>query len=139
MNRPTIVTTVALSILLIPTLAFAATFEERLAELILALQNGHWILAGSVALFTLVELSKKSWMGGLFDRIPERYRAASLVVLSGLGGILASVATGTPWLRALFMGLFVGSGAIMTHQAIWKMIFWNESEGDDDISDVRIY
>jgi hypothetical protein len=83
---------------------------------------GGTIAAVGAAIMLLVEALRSPRLGWLVEWIPRRWRIVVPVVLSGIAGILSSVAGGMSWQEALYIGLFAGPTAVFAHEAVVEAI-----------------
>ena len=83
---------------------------------------GSWLLFVNAVIMFLCDLMKLPALGGLFNRIPPRYRLTIPIVLGGIAGILTGVAGGATWINAVVGAIVYGAGSAAFRQALVKMI-----------------
>ena len=82
---------------------------------------GSWLLFVQAIIMLLSDLMKFPALGGLFNKIPPRFRLTLPIVLGGIAGMLTAVAGGTTWINAVVGAVIYGAGSAAFRQAVVKM------------------
>lgn len=77
-----------------------------------------WLAFASLAIAFLARAAKAPAIGSPFARVPVRWRPHVVLALGVLSGVLDAVMRGTPWVRALGLGLVSAAVAIAGHGAV---------------------
>ena len=104
-----------------PEVNFMTIFGDVQGAVDLA-KAGSWLLFVQAVIMTLCDLLKLPALGGLFNKIPPRFRLTLPIVLGGIAGILTNVAAGTAVVDAIVGALVYGAGSAAFRQAMVKMI-----------------
>ena len=83
---------------------------------------GSWLLFAQAIVMLICDLFKLKQLGGLFNKIPPRFRLTLPIVLRSIGGILLNVSTGTAVIDAIIGAFTIGASSAALRQAVVKMI-----------------
>lgn len=99
-----------------------------------------WAGISGGIIMSVVDLWRSTRLGWLIERIPRRARIVVPVALSGIAGILSSVAGGMSVPEAILIGLFAGPTAVFAHEAVAEALLGQAGpkEGAADTAPVPI-